>query len=102
MSVQNDANRLTELKLQSVLPEQLKKLGEKWGWILGIGVAYTIVGIIAFMLPLNTTVGLTGSNRRWCTPAYSLLPTPKTCWRRLANIASGHRTRRRICNFTIS
>jgi uncharacterized membrane protein HdeD (DUF308 family) len=59
MSVQNDANRLTELKLQSVLPEQLKKLGEKWGWILGIGVAYTIVGIIAFMLPLNATVGLT-------------------------------------------
>lgn len=41
------------------LPEQLAQMGRKWGWFLIAGLANIILGIVAFSLPINSTIGLT-------------------------------------------
>ncbi|MGE0632798.1 MAG: HdeD family acid-resistance protein [Pseudobdellovibrionaceae bacterium] len=39
--------------------EELSRFGRHWGWMMAAGIGYVILGVIAFSLPVLTTVGLT-------------------------------------------
>jgi len=49
------ASPLAELRL----PEQLDRLARGWGWFLAAGIAYIILGVIAYGWPVASTVTLT-------------------------------------------
>lgn len=47
-------------KIPDMTPEQATShLGRKWGWLLVAGIAYTLLGMIAFSTPIASTVALT-------------------------------------------
>jgi uncharacterized membrane protein HdeD (DUF308 family) len=49
---------MTGIASGTKLRERLASLGKSWGWFLAGGIAYIILGIIAFSYPVASTVGL--------------------------------------------
>jgi uncharacterized membrane protein HdeD (DUF308 family) len=45
--------------MPSSLRDDLGRIGKNWGWITGVGVSFIILGVVAYVWPVVSTVALT-------------------------------------------